>query len=89
MASFFTPDSIKTMQRREPFSFTKEMPVMKMKADYQDNEYFDDMLFDLEADPHQLSPIQCDTIKERMISLIKKLMQENDAPAELYERFSL
>ena len=47
------------------------------------------MLFDLEADPHQLSPIQCDTIKERMVSLIKKLMQENDAPAELYERFSL
>lgn len=47
------------------------------------------MPFDIEADPHQLSPIQCDTIKERMVSLIKKLMQENDAPAELYERFSL
>lgn len=47
------------------------------------------MLFDLLLDPKQAHPIIDATLEKRMRDLMKELMWEEDAPAELYERFGL
>ena len=49
----------------------------------------DTMLFDLQKDPHQERPIQDQKIEQRMIEHLVRLMEENDAPEELYRRLGL
>jgi len=47
------------------------------------------MLFDLETDPKQENPIQDTAVEERMTARLVRLMEENDAPPEQYERLGL
>ena len=47
------------------------------------------LLYDLDKDPLQQQPIEDAAVEERMIRLMVKLMKENDAPAEQYERLAL
>ena len=44
------------------------------------------LLFDLDADPEQVTPIQDAAAEERMAEHLARLMKENDAPAEQFER---
>lgn len=48
-----------------------------------------DLLFDLEADPKQLSPLQDRETEQRMLRLMAELMLENDAPEEQYARIGI
>ncbi len=91
MAGFFSPRALRSMQAQEPFSFTKGAPVMRMEADgnYGGGHGYGDLLFDLETDPKQEHPIEDAEIKGRMEQLMAKLMRENDAPVEQYERLGL
>ena len=50
---------------------------------------YETLLFDLEADPRQEHPIQDAEVKARMIELMVKLMRENDAPPEQFQRMGL
>lgn len=50
---------------------------------------FGTLLFDLETDPHQLSPIRDDELELRMIELLVQGMRENEAPADQFERLGL
>ncbi len=47
------------------------------------------MLFDLRNDPGQEHPIGDQAVTQRMRTLMKTLMREEDAPAELFDRFGL
>lgn len=47
------------------------------------------LLFDLEKDPDQLSPLHDPAVEERMIRLMVDLMKQSDAPAEQYARVGL
>ena len=47
------------------------------------------LLFDLESDPGELTPLCDPELEERMIRLMIKLMQESDAPHEQYVRTGL
>jgi len=47
------------------------------------------MLFDLMEDPAQQACICIPDVEERMRDAIQKLLQANDAPKELFDRFSL
>ena len=91
MRCLFSTDEMSQMTLAEPFSFTKGCPTMKIPADYYwaKRDPVGTMLFDLEADPGQEHPFQDPEIEERMIKLLVKLMKENDAPAEQYERLLL
>ncbi len=89
MVGFFSDRSIKTMQRQEAFSFTKDMPVMKMESFPTFPPLFGDLLFDLKEDPNQYAPIEDKEVKAKMENYMKELLKENDAPKELYGRFSL
>ncbi len=74
------------------FDFTKG-PLLKV--DNLDNNFQlrqaeePDMLFDLQSDPGQLSPIKDAAVEERMCRLIVDKMKELDAPPELYAHFGL
>ena len=47
------------------------------------------VLYDLENDPEQNHPVNDPAIESRMIQLLLRLMRQNDAPAEQYERLGL
>jgi hypothetical protein len=85
-----------------PFSFTKGLQTLRVEAGiWDEREPFsfsgmvtpdsmrEDLLFDMEDDPSQLRPIVDPAIERRMIALMKRLMKENDAPDEQFERMGL
>ncbi len=92
LRAFFSLEELKTARMSEPFSFTKGVQTMKMDTNcYYDVDYenYNTMLFDIEKDPGQQNPIHDPEIEERMINLLIRLMQKNDAPKEQYERLGL
>ena len=50
---------------------------------------FPTALYDLEDDPDQERPINSPKVEERMKGHISRLMRENDAPEEQFERLGL
>ncbi|MBE3100933.1 MAG: sulfatase [Firmicutes bacterium] len=89
--------SIKELQNTELsdlMSFTKGCKVLKIKSfgipELNFNPYnFGTLLFDVKNDPLQKEPINDPEIESKMVSHLIKLMKENDAPVEQYERLGL
>lgn len=74
----------------KPFSFTKEMPVLKLPAGvYFSAHKFGDMLFDVQADPLQLTPVQNAEKEQEMRRALVREMAAAGAPEEQYERLGL
>lgn len=88
MRTRFSAEELKGLALAEPFSFTKEVPLLKIPcgATMRINlEAFDTVLYDLETDPGQQRPVS-DLEKElEFINRLRLLMVENDAPDEAYE----
>ena len=85
--AFFSDEELKTMERNDPLSFTKGMPVMKTVSHCFNGQYrYPTQLFDTANDPGQLSPICDEAVEARMCELMQKLMRENDAPEEQFIR---
>lgn len=88
----FTPLELKDMQLHPPFSFTKDCQILKIKSEdlYAPNyQRFGNKLFDCILDPNQKQSIS-DAGKEfEMIEKMKLLMEEGDAPEELYQYYGL
>lgn len=76
---------------QEPFSFTKGCKTMRIKgrAWQGDASKGRTLLYDLDSDPKQLKPIEDKAIEDNMCRHILKLMRENDAPQEQFERLGL
>lgn len=75
---------------QEPFEFTKGVRTMKIQTRTYLNPYlYGNLLFDLEKDPSQESTIENPEAEVRMIRHLARLMRENDAPEEQYERLGL
>lgn len=93
MAWMYQPSELQTMQRAEPFSFTKGCPLMRFDADAGDivsDPYAGgEMLFDVQADPKQQNPLNDEALAEHFKQRIVCLMRENDAPAEQFVRMGL
>ncbi len=88
--SRFSVEDLQHVELAEPFSFTKGCKLMKVPARaWVDVHDFTTQLYDLTNDPGQLQPISDDTIEQRMIMLTARLMQDNDAPVEQFERLGL
>ncbi len=88
----FSLDEMRSMQWHEGFDFTKGCPVMKIDAAAFQGaraHKFGTMLFDTESDPGQLNPINNPEIEAMMIDKMIKLMKENDAPPEQFQRLGL
>ncbi|MDD3251339.1 MAG: sulfatase-like hydrolase/transferase [Lachnospiraceae bacterium] len=90
MNTRFGPEELAQAVLREPFSFTKGCPVLKIKTR---EKYpvcgFGTLLYDLEKDPGQTNPIQDTAVEQRMMEAMKRCMVENDSPKEQFWRLGL
>lgn len=97
--NLFSVEEMRTAELAEPFAFTKGCRLMKIRSGrwvpkdtharigYVEPEHLhEDLLFDLEADPEQLHPLQDTEIEAKMLSELAVLMERNDAPEEQYIR---
>lgn len=90
MRGMFSIDELKTAALADPFPFTKGLKTVRTDARPWLNPHeFGTLLFDLEADPAQEHPIDDPEAERRMIAHLVRLMKENDAPAEQFERLGL
>jgi hypothetical protein len=77
-----------------PLPFTKGVPVLRIPTAHPPvidriDPLMDTVLYDLVADPAQEHPIDDPAVERRMIALLVRLMRENDAPPEQFERLGL
>ena len=96
-----TPFSVSELSEAElhpGFDFTLGMPVLKMpalkdaKRPPMQGGGFDDtetVLFDLLADPGQMTPFRDEKIEEYFCLAMENILTAHDAPIELYKRFDL
>ncbi len=102
MRRLFTIQELKTTELVKGFDFTKGCSLLRIDAGVWDErdgysmsgycglkEKNRSYLFDLVKDPNQRSEIIDKDIETKMIKHIKRLMKENDAPIEQYERLGL
>ena len=77
----------------DPFSFTRGMPTLRLPAGGNISQPVEgdvgDLLYDLQADPKQESPLDDAEVVERLGGQMARLMAECDAPAEQFERMGL
>lgn len=90
----FPVSELKDLTLSEPFSFTKDLRLMKIPGTPQNQAdtkkvRFDTVLYDIERDYGQLEPMENPEIEQRMICNMVKLMKENDSPLEQYKRLGL
>jgi len=90
MRGMFSPDELHVAALAEPFAFTKGCKTVRTDAGSWVNAHdFGTMLFDLREDPGQERPLQDPDVEAMMIDHTVRLMTENDAPVEQYERLGL
>lgn len=90
MNAQFSIDELKNMELTNQFSFTKGAQVLKIPQKAAFNAYlYGTMLFDLETDPHQEKPVSLPWEQLRLLALMRKMMKENQAPDEQFERLGI
>jgi hypothetical protein len=98
MTKLFTVEELKSASLVPPFDFTKGVPLLriahKSKAGTRTHSYhFPEMmedtntvLYDLETDPGQATPVRDPQVIARLNAELFRLMAETDAPAETVRR---
>lgn len=95
MRCMFSVDEMKTARMHKGFSFTKGVDVMQISAmedisgDTAMKHSLGTVLYDLELDPYQEKPVTDPVVEQRMIGNMVRLMRENAAPEEQYERLGV
>lgn len=98
MRTFFEPKEMQGAELVGPFGFTKGMPVLKLPlvpdaAANMIHRYplldARTVLYDLERDPQQKSPIDAPGEAARMAALLCRAMAAHEAPPEAYRRLGL
>ena len=90
MKAAFGPDELQDIQLQEPFAHTKGCRTMKIEGRaWGANTEFRTELFDTQTDPDQLTPIENAEVEQKMLGHLDRLLRENDAPAEQWERLGL
>lgn len=87
------PFSLSELQESElvdGFLHMKGCKVLKIPASQEYNAYwFGNRLFDLKADPCQKQPVRDQETELRLLSQMRMLMAENEAPDEQYYRLGI
>lgn len=93
MRTLFSVRELQDIELAEPFSFTKGCQTVKVSTRVTDGgvdaHQFGTLLFDLQSDPRQEHPIKDPAVEQMMIRHLVRLMRENDAPIEQFERLGL
>lgn len=78
----FTPDELKNASLREPFTFTKQVPVLKIPSDdliAPGHSRFGNRLYDLKKDPEQKVPLQDARLEAYCLNALRRAMIAGDA----------
>jgi hypothetical protein len=98
LRSFFSVVSLREATLREPFTFTREIPVLKIPARRLSDGQVSPMgtyedcstvLFDLHHDPEQVSPITNPAVEQYLLEAIAAKLEQLDAPEEAFARIGL
>ena len=90
MRDLFGVEEFADMELAEPFGFSKGCRLMKTKGRAWSKQHeYGNLLFDLEADPWQAAALDDEGQEERMLGLLRGLMQECEAPEDQYERLGI
>jgi arylsulfatase A-like enzyme len=90
MRARFAPQELYDASLTDGFTFTKGAPVLRVPAQAMGNPWWHgSLLFDLENDPAQRTPLADDELELRMAGLLVELMRRNDAPADQFIRLGL
>jgi len=90
MAGFYALEELSSAELTKKFDFTRNAPVLKVPSSEKPRELdYGTLLFDLNSDPGQEQPIEDPEVEERMITLLRSLLEESEAPAEQYIRLGL
>ena len=87
----FPPSELTNMTLADPFTFTKDCQTLKIPCIFHRfwGEELQTYLYDLAADPGQLTPVQDAAAEARMTEALVGAMRASDAPAEQFERLGL
>jgi len=91
MRNMFRVDELQEISLSDTFDFTKGCKTMKISASegFINAYQYGDKLFDVISDPTQTEEIVDTKVSKRMLENMIKLMKENDAPTEQYDRMGL
>jgi arylsulfatase A-like enzyme len=99
ITSLFTPEELSTATLAPPFPFTKGVPLLRVPVIERSPMYRnygpgclldrETVLFDLQNDPEQLSPIHDPEVEGRLSGLMAELMAATEAPPEAFARIDL
>ncbi len=91
MRSRFSVAELANWEPSEPFSFTKDIRTMRISAlpSWMNPWIYGSLLFDLDVDPEQNSPIVDDKVELRMLQLLADHMHLSDAPRSQFERLGI
>ena len=81
----FSKEELRTAKMHEPFSFTKDIPVMQIKSDNNLKRFVEtkSALYDLIKDPGQLNSIKDNQLIDKYKKLMIKIIKKNNPPKEL------
>jgi len=86
---FTTEELAGKIELSPPFKFTKDCSVMRIPGRKWFRNEHQTALYDVEADPGQVSAIDDAKVRDRLLAAATEIMQQCDAPSELYERFGM
>jgi len=93
---FFSIDCLSKGELSRDFDFTKGLKLMKYPADsklgapiFCNSFQYGNLLWDLNADPEQIAPLDDTELEATMINALIQEMKSNDAPIEQFARVGL
>lgn len=99
MSEMFSVDELQEAQLAPPQGYTRGVPLLRVPATPKSIQYkrhgpasqhdTETVLFDLQADPGQLHPVEDPAVSARLREHIVRLMKENHAPPEYFTRLDL
>lgn len=91
MRMTFKPEELQDIKLEEPFNFTKGCRTMKIASTSAmvNPVKYGSKLFNLKKDPKQLKEIEDLEVEVRLTNAMVKMMKENDAPLDQYERIGI
>jgi arylsulfatase A-like enzyme len=94
MRSRFSIQELTAWEPAEPLSFSKGIRTMRIPAGLGGGRMMNPwlhgtLLFDLDRDPRQETPIVDDDVELRMLRLLARLMRESEAPRSQFERLGI
>ncbi|MCU6795078.1 sulfatase [Paenibacillus sp. WQ 127069] len=90
MRTMFSLEELRAATLAEPFAFTKGVKPLKTQANSQVQYHsFGTLLFDQLHDPQQNQPLENAAVEQLMIDHMIRMMKDNDAPIEQFQRLGL